>query len=117
MTPASTTETEARIKEIERKYPRRFLERSLHSDAIDWRLLTAPNAEPARDFYVTVIRGKRTGWLVGPLPTHEAALARVEAARTEACRIDPWCDFDAFGTSSLPRGTGPTGKLNGKILC
>lgn len=52
-------------------------------------------------YYVTVIRGKRTGWLAGPYSRHDDAKAAVETVRREACRIDPWCDFDAFGTARL----------------
>lgn len=71
-----------------------------------------------KGYYVTVIRGKRVGWLLGPFDAHEDALAKVDLARTMACRIDPWCDFDAFGTTRLERPEGrilPPGKLNGLI--
>jgi hypothetical protein len=70
-----------------------------------------PHTEP-RDYYVTMVRGERVAWLAGPFKTHTEALANVSRARAEACKVDPWCDFDAFGTSSLPAGKGPEGKLN-----
>lgn len=76
------------------------------------------DAEP-RDYYITMIREpgpkQRVAWLVGPFETHAAALAMVEPARRLANRLDPWSDFDAFGTSSLPAGTGPVGKLNSAL--
>lgn len=66
-------------------------------------------------FYVTVIRDGRTGWLFGPVADHDVAKMMVPAIRRIACAIDPWCDFDAFGTSSITRADGqplPIGKLN-----
>lgn len=68
-----------------------------------------------RDYYVTMIRGKRTAWLAGPFRTHKEALAKVEAATTLAIKIDPWAHFDAFGTASLETGSGVVGVLNAKI--
>lgn len=66
-----------------------------------------------RDYYVTMIRAKRTAFLAGPLATHAQALALVDAAKRKASEVDPWSDFDAFGTSSLPVSNGnPFGKLN-----
>lgn len=70
-----------------------------------------PHSEP-RDYFVTMQRGSRTAWLVGPFKTHTEALANVERARVEAQRIDPWTDFDAFGTASLPINSGRAGALN-----
>lgn len=66
-------------------------------------------------YYVTVKRGNRTGWLFGPVADHGVALALVEPVRALARTIDPWCDFDAFGTSSITRDDDkplPNGKLN-----
>lgn len=66
-----------------------------------------------RDYYVTMIRGTRVAWLLGPFPTHAEALALVNRARSMASKIDPRSDFDAFGTSSLPRfESGRRGVLN-----
>jgi hypothetical protein len=49
-------------------------------------------------YYVTARRSTlQTAWLAGPFPTQE------EAARIVACILDPWCDFDAFGTARLER--------------
>jgi len=62
-------------------------------------------------YYVTVIRGRRVGWLAGPFSRHEDALALVEWCRRIACNLDPWCDFDAFGTASRKGGTYPLGTL------
>ena len=64
-------------------------------------------------YYVTVIRDGKTGWLFGPIADHGVALLMVEPIRALACKIDPWCDFDAFGTSSITTpGTLPVGRLN-----
>ncbi len=69
-----------------------------------------------RDYYVTMVRGKRVAWLAGPFGTHTEALTRVDDAKREACRLDAWADFDAFGTSSLPRDPrNPKGKLNSHL--
>ena len=66
-----------------------------------------------RDFYVTMLRGKRTAFLAGPFVTHAEALEAVDRAREKACDVDPWAWFDLFGTSSLPRSaSNPTGVLN-----
>lgn len=67
-------------------------------------------------YYVTVKRGARTGWLFGPMPDHDVALAMVPLVRERAAALDPWCDFDAFGTSSITSDRPlPRGVLNG--LC
>lgn len=74
-----------------------------------------PGVGVLRDYYVTMRRDNRTAWLAGPFATHAAALAMVDNARSIACQIDPWSDFDAFGTSSLARGTGVVGKINSQL--
>jgi hypothetical protein len=73
-----------------------------------------PLVPEPRDYYVSVVRSsKQRGLLAGPFPSHGAALALVDAARRLACELDPWCDFDAFGTCSVPRYPwNPKGKLN-----
>lgn len=64
-----------------------------------------------RLYYVGVIRGKtRVGLLAGPFASRDEAIAMIEPARRLACEIDPWCDFDAFGTLSLQ--TDAPGVLN-----
>ena len=70
-----------------------------------------------RDYYVSVVRSaKQRGLLAGPFRTHDEALAHVDRAKTLACEIDPWCDFDAFGTCSLPyKATNPIGALNREL--
>lgn len=60
---------------------------------------------PGREFYVTVKRSMRTGWLLGPYYLHSEALDNVERARQLAYKHDPWTAFDAFGTASLPEGS------------
>lgn len=68
-----------------------------------------------RDFFVSMIRDSRTALLAGPFATHEAALASVESACKEANRVDPWSDFDAFGTCSLVAPSGRKGVLNSAL--
>ncbi len=64
-------------------------------------------------YYVTVKRDNRTGWLYGPFADHGVALLMVDITRRLACQLDPWCDFDAFGTSSITSDRAlPFGKLN-----
>lgn len=70
-----------------------------------------PHTEP-RDYFVTMRRDKRTAFLLGPYTTHTEALANVSTGRDLARKVDPWADFDAFGTSSLPAGSGLVVKLN-----
>jgi len=66
-----------------------------------------------KGYYVTVKRDQRTGWLFGPVADHDACKLFVEPVRRLACRLDPWCDFDAFGTSSIESDKPlPVGKLN-----
>lgn len=73
-----------------------------------------PHTEP-RDYFVSIVRGDRRGLLAGPFATHTEALAMVDAARAEAQRVDPWADFDSFGTCSLPAGSGKRGVLNERL--
>ena len=61
--------------------------------------------EAGLDFYVTVLDSGRTGFLLGPYPTHEEAKAQVERGRELANKADPWAGFYSFGTASLPKGT------------
>lgn len=68
-------------------------------------------------YYVTVKRGKRTGWLFGPIACPALARSFVAYVRRVACRLDPWCDFDAFGVSSLTtKATLPPGTLNNRLF-
>jgi hypothetical protein len=67
----------------------------------------------ARDYYVSMIRDKRYKLLAGPFATHLDALQMVDPAKREAARLDPFVDFDAFGTCSMPRNsTNKDGWLN-----
>lgn len=66
-------------------------------------------------YYVTVIRDSKVGWLFGPCADHGIALLMVEPIRKIACVVDPFCDFDLFGTSHITvtaDGKLPIGKLN-----
>ena len=61
--------------------------------------------DPAREFYVTVRDGIRTGWLLGPFDDHQKALDNVQRARNLAEQGDPRAAWYAFGTASTPKGT------------
>lgn len=50
-------------------------------------------------YYVTIIRGKRVGFLLGPYASHQESLDNVDRGRALATKADAWADFDAFGTS------------------
>lgn len=60
-------------------------------------------------YYVTVKRDQRCRLLSGPYTTHRAALEQVATVRRIACRLDPWCDFDAFGTAKIVGAELPEG--------
>jgi hypothetical protein len=62
-------------------------------------------------FYVSVINGKRRALLLGPYPSHDAALADVDLGRKLAERVDPMAGFFAFGTARVENPTLPVGKL------
>lgn len=72
-------------------------------------------------FYVTVRRGRRTGWLVGPFSSLAAAEPWISPAQLEAHRIDPWTHFDTFDiTRVVWTGEGeprqlPLGVLNQRV--
>lgn len=66
-------------------------------------------------FYVSMIRGRRVALLAGPFVQHEAALAMVDRARDIAGQLDPWSDFDAFGTVGIAKPFGRPGVLNERL--
>lgn len=53
---------------------------------------------PFQVFYVSVIDGPRLQCLLGPLATHEQALAMVGPVKARAQELDPKAVFYAFGT-------------------
>jgi hypothetical protein len=72
-------------------------------------------SEP-RDYYVSIIRGRTYALMAGPFATHDEALAMVGPVRREASRIDPFTDFDAFGTCSKPcDAKNKLGRLNDRV--
>jgi len=79
-------------------------------------LFSAPKAVDKK-YYVTMIRaGKdKPAFLAGPFDTHEEAKAHVEPARKKAAEVDPWSDFDAFGTTGVTAEKHPPGVLNRHI--
>lgn len=54
-------------------------------------------------FYVTMIRGTRVAWLLGPFDSEPQARDRIPDARKLAEAADPRSVFDAFGTAKLER--------------
>lgn len=62
-------------------------------------------------YYVTMIRGKKVAWLLGPYINHETALANVNRAIKEASEIDGRYHFDAFGTAARTAEAHPWGVL------
>jgi hypothetical protein len=66
-------------------------------------------------YYVTVRRGSRTGYLLGPHPSKEQAEARVPEGRRLAGQVDPFTAFDGFGVTRVVMRPGaqlPPGVLN-----
>jgi hypothetical protein len=66
--------------------------------------VNTPTRKPRtkRSYYVTVRDDGRTGFLLGPYPSHKAALGQVGRGRELTNAATPWAAFYAFGTSSLP---------------
>jgi hypothetical protein len=76
-------------------------------------MYSATCTDNARRYYVTAKRDSKYAFLLGPFETHQEALDRVEDVRKVANRLDPWTEFDAFGTGSLGGLIGyPVGRLN-----
>ena len=66
-----------------------------------------------KGFYVTLQRGAKTAWLLGPFAEHEKALAVVKPAFDKACELDSRAIWDAYGTSSITSDKQlPAGRLN-----
>ena len=63
--------------------------------------------DEGKSFYVTVVDGRRSGFLLGPYATHQEAIDNVDRGRRLANEADPRAAFYAFGTSSThsPRKT------------
>jgi hypothetical protein len=67
-------------------------------------------------FYVTIKRGGRTGYLLGPFASKTAAEARVGKGVQVASEADPFAAFDLFGVTRAVMRPGaelPAGRLNG----
>jgi hypothetical protein len=52
-------------------------------------------------YYVTVVNGMFTGFLLGPYDTHVEALAQVGRGNDLACKADPRAHWYAFGTARI----------------
>lgn len=70
---------------------------------------------PSKKFYVTMIRDGKAAYLAGPFDNHEEAKGHVEPARNEAWDVDPWSEFDSFGTASVVADRHPPGVLNERL--
>jgi hypothetical protein len=82
--------------------PRHFYECAAHAPA-EWE--RDENGLPL-GYYVTVVNGRRVGWLLGPYRTHGEAEGEVDRGRGLAEAADPYAHFYAFGTARAPeRGT------------
>lgn len=66
-------------------------------------------------FYVTIRRGKRTGYLVGPCSTEPQARGFLDKARDAAEKIDPFTCFDLFGTVRVTASRLIPGSLNAQV--
>lgn len=71
-------------------------------------------------FYCTVIRAngtpaRRVGFLLGPYDDEPTARERIPDARRLAAEIDPFTEFDLFGTARLVRDELPAGTLNARL--
>jgi hypothetical protein len=101
------------------------LETRTRKDGVVQRYHVAAPAAPAipdghsKKFYVTMIRDpgprQRVARLAGPFDDHDAALAHVEPARRLARELDPWSDFDAFGTAGVTAAEHRPGVLNERL--
>lgn len=59
--------------------------------------IEVPDLQPGQ-YVVTIMRGDRIGYLLGPYGTHQEAIDNKPRARDLAHNADPWSDFDAIGT-------------------
>lgn len=103
--------------------PKLSTQRARDSRTMDLFGKEEPANEPEKSakpsgHYVTMVREgnpKRVAWLAGPFKTHEEAVAHVDRARAVAHEVDPWSEFDAFGTASRQADHHPPGVLNEKL--
>jgi hypothetical protein len=72
------------------------------------RCQQASAGDGAAGFYVTMKRGSRTAWLLGPHDSKAEAEARVPVARRLARDVDPFTAFDAFGVTRVVMKPGAT---------
>lgn len=67
-------------------------------------------------YYVSCINGAQKALVTGPYDSHAEALADVERVRTAAGKMDPRCDFYAWGTARIPKGErAAVGRWNAQI--
>lgn len=75
----------------------------------------SPDTQPG-NYYVSLIRDKKTALLAGPfVNNHAAALAMVQQAKDAAYEADPMTWWDAIGTARMPLDYTVPGKLNAML--
>lgn len=76
------------------------------------------NHPEGANYYVSIVRDgaqQRTGLLAGPFKKHGEALALVDRARDEACKVDGYAWFYSFGTLAMPATYTNPGVLNARL--
>ena len=69
-------------------------------------------------FYVSIVRGSKVGYLLGPYDSEPAAREHVLRASRVAEEIDPRAHWDSFGVVGVSLDDGkpfPSGVLNARI--
>lgn len=69
-------------------------------------------------FYVSIVRGSKVGYLLGPYDSEPAARVHVGRASRSAMAVDPRAAFDSFGVVGVSLEPGrafPPGVLNSRI--
>lgn len=77
----------------------------------------APTTEQAPDpspgnYYCSVRDGERLGLLIGPLPSHQAALTALPLVKSKAQQVDAFAAFYSFGTVKMKDDFTRPGTLN-----
>ncbi|WP_432157824.1 hypothetical protein [Streptomyces sp. bgisy153] len=91
---------------------------TVDDEAPSLEILTPEGPDQEGDgYYVTVRDGARSGLLLGPYATHDAALGNLDRARMFVLKHVPFGQFYAYGTCRI-RGYGrklKSGRLNDRI--
>ena len=76
--------------------------------------LDGPDLRPGA-YYVSAVDGGRYALLAGPYPSHAAALAQVDAARTIAHELDPRAIWYGYGTCRMDAPSARIGMFNDRL--